>query len=173
MNDHSSNTDIMLRQMTPRELERTRLSIFRSLIAAERRRDLLKIETLALQLSAMARYIRRRGESGTALVEFALLLPLLALFVLGGIDAGFGILDTQTATTAATMACMYGVKDPAPTLAEVEALALKNARFLFCGTPTAQATVSGTELAVTVSAETTHIILPNWQISAVVLGQLP
>lgn len=60
MIDYAEPSDSLLRQVTIQELEQARLSVFRSLAQAHKRRDLIRIEDLALQLSALARYIRRR-----------------------------------------------------------------------------------------------------------------
>jgi TadE-like protein len=51
----------------------------------------------------------RSGETGAAVVEFALILPLLLLLVLGGIDYGFYLNDTMVLRDAARNAARAGV----------------------------------------------------------------
>jgi Flp pilus assembly protein TadG len=50
----------------------------------------------------------RRGERGAALVEFALVLPLLLTIVLGGISGGTVVSRKQTLTHAAREGARYG-----------------------------------------------------------------
>lgn len=51
----------------------------------------------------------RFGERGAAVVEFALILPLLLLLVLGGMDYGFYLNDTLAVRDAARNAARSGV----------------------------------------------------------------
>ncbi len=46
--------------------------------------------------SARLRTARRRGERGAALVEFALVLPLVILLLMGMIDFGFGLANLNS-----------------------------------------------------------------------------
>jgi hypothetical protein len=87
MNDFASPSDRLLDQLPERELERARQSVFKALIQAHRRRDLQRIEDQALRLSALARYLRLRGERGQVLVELAIVLPVLVMLFLGSISS--------------------------------------------------------------------------------------
>lgn len=57
----------------------------------------------------------RRGPSGLATLEMALILPLLLLLVFGAIEYGWLFLKSQQIAAAARTACRYGITAPATT----------------------------------------------------------
>lgn len=52
------------------------------------------------------------GEKGQALVEYALVLPLLLLLVFGIIDLGIAVFSYDTIANAAREGARYGIIDP-------------------------------------------------------------
>ena len=55
---------------------------------------------------------RSCGEKGQALVEYALVLPLLLLLVFGIIDLGIAVFSYDTIANAAREGVRYGIIDP-------------------------------------------------------------
>jgi Flp pilus assembly protein TadG len=107
--------------------------------------------------------IRDRGERGAAAVEFALVLPVLLMIVLGTIDWGWYFFVSQVVTNAAREGARVGSltaydpddsgKDAAAVL-EAEATAtayLKNAKLPKAATATVTAAPVGNAIRVTVS----------------------
>lgn len=74
-------------------------------------------------LTAPASSARRSG--GAAIVEFALVLPILLVVLIGVIDFGFMVYDKAMVTNAAREAARAGIvlRNPRLTKAEVEAVA--------------------------------------------------
>ncbi|HEY7465476.1 MAG TPA: TadE/TadG family type IV pilus assembly protein [Dehalococcoidia bacterium] len=52
---------------------------------------------------------RRHGQRGQSLLEFALVLPIFLLFVMGTVDFGWALRNYITATNAAREGARYGV----------------------------------------------------------------
>ena len=69
----------------------------------------------------MARLINRRRQRGLAIVEMALILPLLFLLIMGVIEYGWLFFNNQKIAACARNACRYGITAPATT---AETLAL-------------------------------------------------
>jgi len=67
-----------------------------------------------------------KGQAGQALVEFALVLPLMLLLLLGGVEVGFYLLQSNRAISGATAAAQAGAGE-LPDLTEAEAVALEYA----------------------------------------------
>lgn len=173
MIDFADPSDRLLLQLKPTELERARLSVFRSLHQAHKRRDLLRVETLALQLSAMARYMRRR-EAGQVLVEFALLLPVMVLMGMAFLNLCIGVSDRQQLQAAAAEAARWGTiaTDPRVSLDAVQAEAIARAAGLILGRdPEASAVATGFSqgdlLTVTISARQEWLFFPAGTMRAV------
>jgi Flp pilus assembly protein TadG len=77
---------------------------------------MLKITDLASKGARLGRLMRRAGECGQATVEFALILPLLLLLILGMIDFGkafnYWVDETHLANAAARWAAVSVLPDP-------------------------------------------------------------
>ena len=61
----------------------------------------------------MIRRMRRGGESGQDLIEFALILPLLLLLLLGIMEFGVAVFTYNTVANAAREGARYGIIHPA------------------------------------------------------------
>ncbi|KVT54482.1 pilus assembly protein TadE [Burkholderia ubonensis] len=105
----------------------------------------------------------RRKETGAALVEFALILPLLLLLLFGIVEFSIALYDKAVLTNASREAARAGVvyKVPQPTVAQIQAVAtnyVQNHLITF-GTGSSvsvnvsqpSGTTSGSPLTVTVS----------------------
>jgi len=165
--------DRLLDQVTVKELEKAETSVFKSLEKAWTGRDRGKVEVFALQLYGLARYIRRRGESGQALVEAAFILPLFILMLVVTIDLGAAILDRQIIQAAAAEAARYGTTacDPRVPLDMVQAEALARTAGMILGRePEATATATGFSqgdlLTISITAKQSWILFPVGQIAA-------
>jgi Flp pilus assembly protein TadG len=92
---------------------------------------------------------RHHGETGGVAVEFALLLPILALFMFGLLEFGLALFNLQVVTNASREAARAGIVAAAPkmSVADIEAVArdyLSNAAY----DPTvATVTVTGAQTA--------------------------
>ena len=146
MNDMVDPSDCLLNRCGPKELEKARLSIVKSLVQAHRQRDLLKIENLSLSLAALARYLRKRAEDGQTLLEFAVLLPILAVMLIATIDLTCGLLDRAILTKAASEACSLGTMpiNPRISLETVRKAAVaRSNRTILADDPKADVTATG------------------------------
>jgi hypothetical protein len=171
----------LLNQLPHSELERAEESIFRELERAHNKRDLRLTEILSTQLSELCRYMRKRavGQSGQAILELAMTLPILALLLVGAIDVCAGITDKNTLNSAAASAALFGSvnMDPRPTYAQIEDLGRQNCAALVLARDvvfsiTSTGASAGDELTVTASANANWIMLPSGTIRAVAHARL-
>jgi Flp pilus assembly protein TadG len=85
----------------------------------------LKEPLLAASTWAESKDMRSRKQRGAALVEFALVLPLLLLLVFGIIEFGLVLYDKTVITNASREAARYGIvwAPTKPTVSEIQAVA--------------------------------------------------
>ena len=81
--------------------------------------------------------MKLRSEDGAALIEFALVLPILLLLVFGIVDFGIALWNREVVTTASREGARFGIiiGDPRPTAAEIKDVvitALTNAGLNAC-----------------------------------------
>ncbi len=130
----------------------------------------------------MGRGTRHGGQKGAAMVEFAIILPLLLVFVFGIIEFGLLLYNQQVITNASREGARYGIVSRTPRRTAPEIQGVVNA---YCGThlvtfgsgtpaatvnpnPTAGAAF-GEDLTVTVTYLYDFLVLPNF-IGALVGG---
>jgi Flp pilus assembly protein TadG len=87
---------------------------------------------------------KKRSESGQELVEFAFIMPMLMLILLGIIDFGILLYDKAVITNASREGARYGIvlRNPVYTEAQIEAYSLaycRNHLITFGGVPNATA----------------------------------
>ncbi|MEJ2098670.1 MAG: pilus assembly protein [Desulfobacterales bacterium] len=110
-------------------------------------------------------------ESGASAVEFAIILPLLVMFVFGIIEFSIMFYDKAVITNASREGARAGIvfADPRPDAAEIQSVVnnYANNMLITFGSPNLQVPPptpcvdSGDELTVTVTYEYDFLILPN------------
>lgn len=113
----------------------------------------------------------RRGEKGAAIVEFALVAPILFVIVFGIIEFGMAFWRKQQMTTAVRDAARYGMVKSSPkhTASEIQDKVteyLKNAGWdtgRLSATATGAAGASGTDLTVKATYPTSFVILSKFK----------
>ncbi len=113
----------------------------------------------------------RRPERGSAAVEFALILPLFMLLVLGSLDWGYYFFVTQVVTNAAREGARAGTLDPTDDSLAVSDATSTASTYLtkagLTGTAQVNATLVGNAVRVDVSYPAgsltgfTEIIIPD------------
>lgn len=118
--------------------------------------------------------MRPKNQTGQAIVEFALVLPLLLILIFGVMEFGILLYDKAVITNASREAARYGIvlRNPNYTKAQIEAYAeayCLNNLISFGGSTnaTANATVPaspsfGDQLTVQVSFTYTYLALPKF-----------
>ena len=110
-------------------------------------------------------------ESGAAAVEFAIILPLLVIFLFGIIEFSIMFYDKAVITNASREGARAGIvfADPRPDAAEIQSVVnnYSNNLLITFGTPNLQISPPtpcvdpGDELIVTVTYEYDFLIVPN------------
>lgn len=119
--------------------------------------------------------MRKRGREGQALVEFALVLPILVVLLLGLIEFGFLLYNQQVITNASREGARYGIvsRTPRRTAAEIESVVNSYAlnRLITFGSAVPGTSVEpedtggqpfGADLTVRVSFEYQFLVLPKF-----------
>jgi Flp pilus assembly protein TadG len=121
----------------------------------------------------MKRTIKTKGREGQAMVEFALVIPVLLLLLLGIIEFGLLLYNQQVITNASREGARYGIvaretrRDLTEITAVVDAYAGSRMVTFGSGSPnTTMATPDGTDfgddLTVTVTFHYDFLVLPNF-----------
>jgi len=118
--------------------------------------------------------MRLKSHKGQTIVEFAMILPLLLIMILGVIDFGILLYNKAVITNASREAVRYGIvlRNPKYTLVEVQTYATSyclNHMITFggSGSPTATATLPdgnqnfGSRLSVQVNFSYTWLVMPR------------
>ncbi len=124
----------------------------------------------------MKKIIKRlRCQKGVAAVEFAIILPVLMMIVLGIIEFGLLMYDKQVITNASREGARIGISDAVVSDADIEAVVdnyVTNNLITFGSTPTSPVTtiepadrtgmVFGEDVTVTVTYDYDFLMLPNF-----------
>jgi Flp pilus assembly protein TadG len=115
-------------------------------------------------------YLKR--EDGAALVEFALLLPLLMMILFGIIEFGLVLYNQEVITNASREGARYGIVigSPRPTAGQIQGVV--NTYLTNAGLDSGNATVSvagaqgasGSDLTVSVAYPYNFLVLPNFAV---------
>jgi len=119
--------------------------------------------------------VKRSRERGVAAVEFALLLPVLALILFGIIEFGLLLYDQQVITNASREGARAGIVEAAtrPILADITTVVTSytgNYLVTFAGgtvnpsvtAPSGTCTAFGSSLEVSVTYQYTFLVLKNF-----------
>lgn len=116
----------------------------------------------------------RSGESGTALIEFAIVLPLLIIILFGTIEFGLLMFNKQVLTNASREGARYGIvaRDPRHSEAEIAAVVEKYCagQLITFGTENEPVTKTdadssatfGQDLAVTATYDYDFLLIPGF-----------
>jgi Flp pilus assembly protein TadG len=120
----------------------------------------------------MDRSVRTKGREGQALVEFALVLPVLILLLLGIVEFGLLLYNQQVITNASREGARYGIVARIPRMPadSIEAVvdAYAGSRLITFGSGEPQTDVSwdgttfGDNLTVLVTFDYDFLVLPNF-----------
>jgi len=123
-------------------------------------------------MGRMDRRIRRKGQEGQALVEFALVIPFLLLLMFGLIEFGLLLYNQQVITNASREGARYGIvsRPERRTLEEIRVVvdSYAGSRMITFGsdTPTTTMETTGTsfgdDLTVNVTFEYQFLVLPQF-----------
>jgi Flp pilus assembly protein TadG len=116
--------------------------------------------------------VKSEGQNGAAVVEFAIVLPILLLLLFGIIEMGFAIYDKTMITHASREGARAGVIYRVPPVTDEEIINVVNSYLgtsliTFNGSPSPTVTVTrsgsnpGDELKVTVAFTYSSLILPD------------
>jgi Flp pilus assembly protein TadG len=116
--------------------------------------------------------VKSERQSGAAVVEFAIVLPILLLLLFGIIEMGFAIYDKTMITHASREGARAGIVYRVPPVTDEEIVNVVNSYLgasliTFSGSPSPTVTVTrsgsnpGDELKVTVSFTYSSLILPD------------
>jgi Flp pilus assembly protein TadG len=116
--------------------------------------------------------VKSEGQSGAAVVEFAIVLPILLLLLFGIIEMGFAIYDKTMITHASREGARAGIVFRIPPVTDEEIINVVNSYLgtsliTFSGSPSPTVTVTrsgsnpGDELKVTVAFTYSSLILPD------------
>ena len=111
----------------------------------------------------------RSGESGTALIEFAIVLPLLIIILFGTIEFGLLMFNKQVITNASREGARYGIvaRDPRHSEAEIAAVVEKYCagQLITFGTenePVNSTATFGQDLTVTATYDYDFLLIPGF-----------
>jgi Flp pilus assembly protein TadG len=124
------------------------------------------------------------NQKGTSAIEFAIVLPLLVLFVFGIIEFGLLFYNKSMVTNASREAARAGIvyRDPAVTVAEIQSVvdSYCGARLVSFGggsspattVPSGECANHGDELIVNVAYQYTFLLIPDF-LTAFFSGGMP
>lgn len=116
--------------------------------------------------------LRSEGQRGAAVVEFAIVLPVLLLLLFGIIEMGFALYDKAMITHASREGARAGIVFKVPPVTDEEIISVVNSYLgstliTFGGSSNATVTITrngynaGDELKVTVAFTYTTLVLPD------------
>jgi Flp pilus assembly protein TadG len=116
--------------------------------------------------------MKLRTDDGAAMIEFALVLPILLLLVFGIIEFGFALYNKEVITNASREGARYGIiiGDPRPTTTQIQNVVTTYlSKMPLVGWNASKATVgvtgaqgaSGSDLTVTVNYQYSFLVLQN------------
>lgn len=128
----------------------------------------------------MGRRTREHGQKGAAMVEFAIVLPLLLVLVFGIIEFGLLLYNQQVITNASREGARYGIvsRTPRRTVGEIQGVVNNytgsHLVTFGTGTPTTSivpnataGAVFGDDLTVTVRYQYDFLVMPNFILALV------
>jgi Flp pilus assembly protein TadG len=111
----------------------------------------------------------RSGESGTALIEFAIVLPFLITILFGTIEFGLLMFNKQVLTNASREGARYGIvaRDPRYSATEIAAVVKERCagRLITFGTdndPVNSTATFGQDLTVTATYDYDFLLIPGF-----------